>query len=784
MRDFASTREPRGEVAARGATLAFVVQRHAASRLHYDLRLELDGVLKSWAVPKGPSLVVGEKRLAVQVEDHPLSYGSFEGAIPKGEYGGGWVFVWDAGTWTPIGDPAAGLAKGHLSFVLAGDRLRGRFALVRSKGGREGQRGWLLFKAKDEHAIAASEPDVTALAAPGAARSYEPELATLVDEPPRGEDWVVEPKLDGYRAIARLHDGGVEIASRSGAALTTSAPRVRDALRKLRVTSAVFDGELCALDADGVPRFEALQRALSKGGARGLIVYYAFDLLFVDGEDLRARPLRVRKAILASIVEGVDGALLDVPSAPAKDAKKLLEGARANDLEGLVAKRADRPYRAGRGRDWLKIKVTHRQEMVIVGTAPSRTNARAIGALHVAVRDGGELRYAGKVGTGFSAKSLADLERRLAPLTVDRPAAKDVGKQPGARWVEPELVAEVRFAEWTRSGKVRHASFVGLRDDKPASSVVRERPEITPAKKARPARAERAAKATKPRVATEPRVAVTHADRVIDHESGATKGDLARYVASVAARMLPYAAARPLALVRCPKGDEEACFFQKRRTPGMPASIRGAKVGAHEVLYVDDAEGLLALVQFGAVELHGWGARLPDVGRPDCIVMDLDPDEGLPFSRVVDAALAVRETLRALGLVSFVKTTGGKGLHVVAPIVADAPFADVKRFTHAVALRLAHEEPRAYTAVLSKGARKGKVFVDYLRNGDGATAVLPYSPRARPGVPVAWPIRWADVRHVHPAEITIANAARWLARKDAWAKYFETKQRIPDELRG
>ena len=769
-RDFAATSEPRGEVAAPGALRSFVVQRHAASRLHFDFRLELDGVLKSWAVPKGPSLVVGEKRLAVEVEDHPLSYGGFEGAIPKGEYGGGWVFVWDAGTWTPIGDPEAGLAKGHLSFVLAGKRLRGRFALVRSKGGREGQRGWLLFKAKDEHAIAASKPDVTALAPPAAAASYEPELATLVDEPPRGDDWVVEPKLDGYRAIASVDDGQVEITSRSGAALTASAPRVRDALRKLRVTSAVIDGELCALDADGVPRFEALQRALSKGGARGSIIYYVFDLLFVDGEDLRARPLRVRKAILESIVDGIDGALVYVSDAPAKEAKKLLEGARANALEGLVAKRADSPYRAGRGRDWLKIKVTQQQEMVIVGTAPGRTNARAIGALHVAVRDGGELRYAGKVGTGFTAASLAELERRLAPLAIDRPAAEDVGKQRGARWVKPELVAEVEFAEWTRSGKVRHASFLGLRDDKQRERRrARERPHAV---------------AAKSRAAAKPRVAVTHEDRVIDHESGVTKGDLARYVASVAARMMPYTKSRPLALVRCPKGDEDACFFQKRRTPGMPASIHGAKVGAHEVLYVDDVDGLLALVQFGAVELHGWGARFPHVDRPDCIVMDLDPDEGLPFSRVVEAALAVRETLRELGLVSFVKTTGGKGLHVVAPIVAEAPFADVKRFTHAVALRLAHAEPRAYTAVLSKGARKGKIFVDYLRNDKGSTAVLPYSPRARPGVPVAWPIRWADVRHVHPAEITIANAARWLAKKDPWAKYFATKQRIPDELRG
>ncbi|WP_394832237.1 DNA ligase D [Pendulispora rubella] len=757
MRDFDATPEPRGEVRARAKRLSYVVQRHDATRLHYDFRLEWDGVLKSWAVPKGPSLVPGDKRLAVEVEDHPLDYGHFEGAIPEGHYGAGHVLLWDEGTWEPEGDPDAGLAKGRLSFRLEGKRLHGGFSLVRMRSRGEKQNQWLLLKTRDAHAKAPGSKEVTAAARVPKLASFHVQLATLDTEIPKGDGWIFEPKLDGYRALASIEHGKVRIESRTGQDWTARFEPIRKALAELPIESAVMDGEVCALDENGIPSFQKMQNAKDAD-----VVYYIFDLLFVDGFDVRDRPLETRKAMLASILGNRKSPIGYVSHSPAEQGAELFELACRQGVEGVVAKRKDQPHRPSRTREWIKVKCQQRQELVIVGfTAPGGSRP-GLGALLLGVHDQhDELRYVGKVGTGFTARILRDLHRRLTKLAVDEPAVARAPRLRNATWVKPSLVAEVRFTEWTKDGALRHPAFVGLREDKPSRDVVRESREQDDT--------------------TVAGVRISHPERVLDRTSGTTKIALARYIESVSPSMLPHVERRPLALVRCPEGDRAECFFQKQRTPGMPKSIHSTKVGKNAVIYVQDAEGLVSLAQFGAIELHGWGSRIPNPLHPNQIVMDIDPDVSLPFTRVVEAALALRDAWKSLGLTCFVKTTGGKGLHVVVPIAPELGWDDVKDFTHAIALRFEKEDPHRYTSVMSKRARHGKIFIDYLRNGHGATAIVPFSPRARPGAPVAMPVAWRDLAHLDPQDFTVETVPKVLARrrKDPWAGFFELAQRLP-----
>ena len=842
-RRFDRTREPRGKrTTAKGRR--FVVQQHDARRMHYDFRLELDGVLLSWAVPKGPSLSPAVKRLAVQTEDHPVSYKDFEGEIPAGEYGGGTVIVWDRGHWQPEGDPREGLEQGHLSFRLDGEKLQGRFSLVRTGGkARRGPKSsWLLFKRSDEHARSGAAAEITeqrpasvitgepirprrrASAAAAANRQADgpvrkpssmtaragrprkfpsfqmlkPQLATLTDRAPVGADWVYELKLDGYRMLAHLDTGKVFLRSRNNRDWSRTFPRISAALQRLKAKNAVLDGEVCFVDDQGRTHFQSLQNSLPRGEgvpdtkAQKQIVFYVFDLLFENGEDLRGLPLLDRKQRLRKLVGGgTKGPVVYIDHVHTDGAPALLQACAAG-FEGLIAKRADAAYRHGRGPEWLKLKCHRRQEFVIVGMTPPQGARSGFGALLLALRKGDALSYVGKVGTGFSERSLRDLQARLQKLATARPAVPNPPRLRGVTWVRPELVCEIEFSEMTRDGSIRHPSFQGLREDKPAREVVAER--ATPVRKllrrAAPAKAgDRARVAAddeaRARAAPEPvdveGVTITHPQRVIDSVSGVTKGELARYHAEVSEWFLPYARNRPLAVVRCPQGDAQGCFFQKHRTPGLGAAVKRKRIAGNEVIYTGELRGVLELVQFNAIEFHGWGAPAAKPARPDWLVFDLDPDASLAFAAVIEAAQEVREALQRVGLRSFARTTGGKGLHVVAPLEPHADWDTAKGFAHALAATLAAARPDRYVAQMSKARRKGRIFIDYLRNGRGSTAVLPYSPRARAGTTVAMPVDWRDLAKLDPQDFTVRTVPALLKRRrrDPWADFLSLRQRLP-----
>lgn len=759
-RDFARTAEPAGSLAA-GNGNSFVVQKHDATRLHWDFRIELDGVLKSWAVTRGPSLDPAEKRLAVRTEDHPLSYASFEGTIPADEYGGGTVMLWDRGTWSPIkGKSASDLEKGHLHFVLDGERMKGEWLLIRLKPrGREKRENWLLRKLDDAHAGGADELVETALTSIDTGRTMQEiaegkkvkragksvrkatrpkpqdvQLATLTDAVPAGNGWLHEVKYDGYRALIATGGDGPRVYTRSGLDWTDKFPAIADAMAAID-TPALIDGEIVAMK-DGKPDFSTLQDAISNGG--GDMMLFAFDLLAAGGDDLRTLPLVERKQRLQALLPAGD-ARIHYAEHVLGTGEKLFDAMCAEGLEGIVSKRTDAPYRAGRGKSWLKVKCVRRQEFVIVGWLPSSAKGRGFRSLLLGLNEDGQLRYAGKVGTGFNAATqdmllakLEKLSRKTAPVDVPRAAARR------AQWVTPNLVAEVAFAEFTAEQVVRHASFIALRDDKPAKDVA---PEPTVA------------------AAAETAIRITSRERVIFPGDGITKGELADYYAATAALALPWLANRPISLVRCPQGRAKQCFFQKHDAGSFGEQVHQVDIrekdGGHEpYLYVEDAAGMLACVQMGTIEFHGWGARVSDVERPDRLVFDLDPDEGLDFGDVKKAAEHLKSVLADMGLTSFAMLSGGKGVHVVVPLTPDAEWPVVKSFADRFARALATAEPDRFTATMSKAKRKGRIFIDWLRNQRGATAVLPYVVRARPGAPVAAPVAWSELKDID-------TAARW-----------------------
>ncbi len=788
-RDFRKTPEPRGEPKkpARGALPRFCVQKHDARRLHYDFRLEIGGVLKSWAVPKGPSLDPGTKRLAVPTEDHPLEYIDFEGIIPAGEYGGGTVLLWDQGTYRARGDAAEAYEDGRLVIELEGEKLRGGFTLVRTADD-----AWLLRKRDDDfaragrggtrakRAIVESAPrsvksgrDLDAVAAVGEParmpREIAPALATLVDAPPPGDEHLHEIKLDGYRVLARVDHGGrgkvVTIRSRSGQDWTRKMPEVAEALEAL--PDGIYDGEAVVYDEDGKSRFAALVDAMN-GRGEAPIELVLFDAPFLDGCDLRGAPLEQRKARLLSVLRATPRSLVRYCDHVVGDGPAFFEAACAHGLEGIVSKRVDSPYVSGRSRRWLKVRCERRQELVIVGYTPHTSARDAIGALVVAAHEPGKgLRVAGKVGTGFTERMRRELKRTLDARGLDeRPSSireappRTLGK---IRWARPELVAEVRFTEWTRDGSLRHPTFLGLREDKPATAVVREAPRRAP------------------RIA--PSVPLTNPDKVLYDGPGLTKRDVAAYYARVAERMLPYAKGRPLMLRRCPDGVRGGCWYQKHPTGKVPPGFDRVSVressGMETYLVARTEEALVGLAQLGALEVHLWGSRADKIELPDRIVLDLDPAPDVAFDEVVSAAGVVRDLLASVDLVSFAMVTGGKGIHVVAPIERRHDFDTVKEFTHALARSLARERPDRFLAKMSKKARTGRIFVDYLRNGRGATAICPYSTRAHPDATISMPVAWEELSSLAGASaFTIADAEARMDAADPWRAYARTKQRL------
>jgi len=848
-RDFSKTAEPPGtyDSLSWGNGNGFMVQKHDATRLHWDLRLELDGTLKSWAVPKGPSLNPSDNRLSVRTEDHPLSYATFEGTIPKGEYGGGTVMMWDRGTWSSIPgkDPRKGLEEGHLHIILEGERMKGEWVMFRLKP-RPGERNenWMLKKVTDDHAgtslglvdkyltsiktgrtmqeIAAGkrakelkswvsglagkrEPEIVSPAARdpmvkrGRAKSIaipafrDPQKATLVDHVPAGSGWLYEMKYDGYRCLLAVGGGKAKVYTRSGLDWSGKFPEIAEAAAGLEVGSALLDGEIVSLDEQGRTNFSALQAAISAGG-RGLTCFL-FDALEIDGEDLTRLPNIERKARLANLV-GEGRAPLLYAQHIVGAGEQLLQAMCQAGQEGVIAKKAEAPYRSARTKSWLKIKCTRRQEFVIIGWIDSTSATRGLRSLILAVTEGGALRFAGKVGTGFSmdveARLLARLkrlERKSAPADVPRAEAR------GARWVRPELVAEVAFAEFTSDGVVRHASFLGLRGDKRPDEVVLEE-EVPPPTPPASAGGEPGPDSP-PRVrggagggssSSPHNIKITNPERVIYPDANITKGELFAYQEAVGALMLEWAANRPLSLVRCPQGRGKKCFFQKHNTGSFGPSvhqieIREGKGTVEDYVYVQDVAGLLACVQMGTIEFHGWGSTTQDVEKPDRLIFDLDPDEGLGFAEVRSAAQDLRRILADMGLQTFAMLTGGKGLHVVVPLRPEAEWPQVKDFAQRFAVALATAEPERFTANLAKVKRKGRIFIDYLRNQRGATAIMPYSARAREGAPVAAPIHWEELEEMEGGNrFTVRDAALLLERASARALqgWGEANQPLPE----
>jgi bifunctional non-homologous end joining protein LigD len=856
-RDFAKTPEPTGGSHRDGAGPRFVVQKHDATRLHYDFRLELDGVLKSWAVPKGPNADPKGKSLAVEVEDHPLDYADFEGTIPQGQYGGGTVMVWDRGTWTPEGDARRGLKQGKLTFTLDGEKLHGRWTLVRmaGRGGDKkdsGKKNWLLIKRSQDEPAAekpslrkgasrdrsiltgrtmdeiaeakdriwnskqkkspqaaagrfawrrtkrAGKPKIDKMSGTRAARlpaTLEPQLATLVAAVPAGNDWLHEVKYDGYRILARIDGQQIRLLTRRGNDWSERFPAALQALANLNVDKAILDGEMVALDEHGATDFQRLQNWMQRGNDESL-VYYVFDLPYFEGRDLTRTPLVERKAVLAKLLSAGgndDDSLIRYSDHQRGQGEQVADYACQAGLEGVVSKRANSPYTSGRSEAWVKYKCLQRQEFVIGGYTQPSGQRKGFGSLLLGYYQGGKLRYAGHVGTGFTQQSLAELTKRLKLLISERPAFENPLRstpRQRATWVRPELVAEVEFSEWTEDGVLRHPSFKGLRDDKPAAQIDQEsaKPSAEVKKARKTLRRRPATDSGEKSTAEVAGIALSHPGRVYYPELELTKLGLARFYESIADWVLPHLVNRPLTMLRCPGGRTGQCFFQKHLDEKLPESLRTVSIreksATRNYVLIDDLAGLISLVQRGVLEIHPWGSTADDLEHPDRLVIDLDPGEGVPWKAVVAAAREVREYLEAVELKCFVRTTGGKGLHVVVPLAAGASWDEHKEFAAALAQTLVARAPEKYLATMSKAQRQGKVFIDYLRNQRGATAVASYCTRAREQATVATPLTWTEVSpRLRPERFNVQTLPKRLAtRSDPWPGFFELRQRLTPQI--
>ncbi|BBU32587.1 ATP-dependent DNA ligase (plasmid) [Burkholderia sp. THE68] len=810
-RDFAATPEPSPSNASTANRTpphgcSFVVQKHWASRLHYDFRLEHNGVLLSWAVPKGPCYDPAKKQMAVHVEDHPVDYASFEGTIPPKQYGAGTVIVWDRGTWEPVGDADKGMEAGKLIFRLHGEKLAGLWELVRiSKPGDKADQ-WMMFKKRDAWArplaeydvikalpdsvianplgpveereprtprsprAEAPEIDLSAAVTASLPAKLEPQLATLAPSLPAGGEWIVESKLDGYRLLARVDKKRVKLLTRNGHDWTTRFPLLVAELKELQLSSAWMDGEIVVLK-NGIPSFSALQNAVD-GQLNKDILYFLFDVMFLDGKDLRKVPLWSRRALLAPIVENAGERLLysqDFDAPPAQ----IFEAATGLGLEGLMLKRRNAVYESGRTQTWLKAKARLRQELVICGMTARGGNDGEVGSLLLGYYVGSKLHDAGSVGTGWDSKTARDLWKQLTPLEVDATPFNTPLKKPGRwskraagseRWVKPILVAEVEFTEWTADEVIRQASFMGLRLDKDARGVVREGGTT---------------QASEPF----PQLKITHPERVIDASASVTKADLVRFYASVAERILPHLKDRPVALVRAPDGVAGNLFFQKHaeRTamPGLKAHDRELWPKHPPLLTVDTVDALLSAAQMNTIEFHTWNSVVRRLDAPDRVIFDLDPGEGVKWSHVQEAAQLVRLLLSELGLRAWLKTSGGKGLHVVVPLAARLDYTTVKAFSKTFVVHLAKTIPKRFSAISGPSNRLGRIYVDYLRNGKGQTTAAAFSARARPGMGVSMPVAWEQLADLKSgAQWTVQTAREYLSFQsgDPWAEYWSTKQ--------
>jgi bifunctional non-homologous end joining protein LigD len=815
-RDFSKTPEPAGSTRRRKAGNSYLIQKHAATRLHYDFRLELNGVLLSWAVPEGPSLVPGVKRLAVHVEDHPIEYGGFEGVIPKGEYGGGTVMLWDKGTWTPEFDPEFGYKKGHLKFRLDGEKLKGDWHLVRmARKPREKQEAWLLIKSDDDYARREGDPSITeemprsvvsdrlieeisedrdrvwSSAGGGEVKQkkkrkrklaidpadmpnakqaampsfIEPALPTTVDNPPKGKDWVHEIKYDGYRMQIRIANGKATLRTRTGLDWTERFRSIARAATELPAKAAIIDGEIVGLTEAGIPNFNLLVDGIKAGG--GSLVYFAFDLLHLDGYDLRRASLLERKAALQALI-GSEDLPIRYSEHLEGDGALIFRHVSRLGLEGIVSKKAAAPYLTGRTKSWMKKRTVAQAAFVIAGYVRSTLDKKAVGALVLAEYVGKTLTASGHVGTGFTAASGRELFATLDALRTSKaPIRDDLAVQKGAKWVEPTLVAEVEYRNRSNTGIIRHSSYKGLNSDRAPADVIRptEAGEI----------------ATKEK---EPAVRLTNPSRLLWPEQGVTKQGLADFYSEIAEWILPHIVDRPLSLVRCPGGVHEQCFYQKHRWAGLSNAVQSVTTSNEEepALWVRDLGGLLELVQAGVLEIHPWGSGVKHPELPDRVTIDLDPGDGVPWENVVEAAYDVRDRLAAMKLKSFVKTTGGKGLHVVFPLTPKPDWATVKSFAQALAEDMAKDRPDRYVANMAKKQRHGRIYVDYLRNGMGATAVAAYSTRARAGAAVSTPLAWEELGpSIRADHFTIENLPNRLAYldKDPWAEMSRLKQRLP-----
>ena len=833
-RNFDKTAEPAGTLPTKrsaaselSARLQFVIQKHWASRLHYDFRLELDGVMVSWAVPKGPSYDPARKSLAIHVEDHPVSYNTFEGDIPKGEYGAGDVIIWDRGTWEPLGDPRDGLVKGKVLFKLHGQKMAGLWELVRiSKPGEKKQDQWLLFKKRGdawarpsadyevltalpdsvvekplglledrEQQVAAqpplSQPPVGALALGPLEKaklpaSLEPQLATLVSSVPEGE-WIIETKFDGYRMLARIDGDDIRIFTRNGNDWTSKLKSVAGGLAKLGLSNAWLDGEIVVLNDAGVPDFHRLQISIDDANTDD-IVMFVFDAPFLGDMDLRSVPLKARRAMLGELFHQRESGVIRFSQQFDTPAAQLLGAACKMGLEGVMVKKADAPYVSGRTETWLKLKCQHRQEFVVVGFTDRHGATNEIGSLMLGYYEKGELRHAGSVGTGWDGAAARDLHARLTQLeSPSAPSnAPDIKRgrwskhKAGAQhWVKPGVVVEVAFGEWTPDKQVRHAVFRGVRTDKPAAEIVRERAKapMSPSKTTATAKV------------TFSTVKITHGDRVIDPSTGLRKIDLVRYYESIGEWMMPHLKARPVSLVRAPKGITGELFFQKHSESNMPGlkELDRALWPAHDpLLAVASATALISAAQMNVIEFHTWNSKVARINQPDRFVLDLDPGEGVTWKMLQEAAELTRVVLTELGLASWLKTSGGKGLHVVVPITPKLEYAEVKAVSHAVAQHMAKVIPSKFVAVMGGGKRVGKIFIDYLRNGHGQTTACAFSARARPGIGVSMPVGWEQLRELKSgAHWTITTAREYLSfqKEDPWRDYWKKKQSLTKAIK-
>jgi bifunctional non-homologous end joining protein LigD len=763
-RNFTVTPEPAGGKAEPGRRL--VVQHHLARRDHYDLRLEIDGVLASWAVTRGPSANPRDKRLAVRTEDHPLSYGGFEGEIPKGEYGGGQVILWESATYSPLnGEPAQALAKGEIKFEAQGQRMRGGWVLVRMKS-KEKRENWLLIKERDAFA---EDDDSLTSRFPGSVNAkvrrraalpppaFQPlQLCDSATIPPEGPNWLYEIKYDGYRLEMAVGGEAARLYTRTGLDWTAKFPALAAAAAQLDCRSALLDGEAVVFAANGISDFPGLVAALERHRT-GAVVYLAFDLLALDGRDLRALPLGKRKAALRKLLREAHDPIRLADHVEG-EGREVFARAVAAGAEGIIAKDRTAPYVGRRAHGFVKVKGYPRADVVIVAYKPSQRRG-TFASLHAAVEEDGEWRYVGGVGTGFSDAQRTNLQARFAKGASPRQPARLKGEvPPDLMFVKQPARAEIRFGGWTGSGHLRQARFLGLREDLP---VTRE-PKPS---KAKPQKT----------------IAVTHADRVVYPDCGVTKGEIADYYSAVAGRLAPHLTGRPVSIVRAPETIAET-FFQRHPLRGMEAGVMPVEVGDETYMALDGATGLATAAQFGAIELHGWMSRLDALDRPDRMVFDLDPDAELDFAEVVRAAQDIARALREFDLKSWPLLSGGKGVHVVLPLDGAAEYAGTEAFAKGFAQALAAHEPRRFVATMSKQRRKGRIFVDWLRNKKSATAILPWSLRARPGAPVATPLAWDELALMKSAAAFDIRSA--LKRSDPWRGFFTTRQRLPDTTSG